>query len=285
MWQCGGESLAATRIMPEGRSAQKDAAALGGPYPQGFSRGPPASPPEAGRRQLHQGAVRVAHIEARSAARPAIFARNRHAAFSEPLAPGVEIPSADRERKMQAPAPVMPRDHAASVGDVLFGRAGLKHQKDAAVRDLQGDEAGRLDEGLESEQVAIERRGQPKVARVERGLEEPLDRERPLLFRHRRLRTGIVARRGGQVQTAVQNARRPPTTASVPARIGRRTRSGTREAKWLEMIMPGIEPASRDTSMWTSTDPSHQCPAPAISVSGTACAISEPTMRTIGDLG
>ena len=33
--------------------------------------------------------------------------------------------------------------------------------------------------------------------------------------------------------------------------------------------------------MWKSTDPSHQCPAPAMSVSGTAWAMSEPTMRTI----
>src|ERR1700690_1953000 len=83
----------------------------------------------------------------------------------------------------------------------------------------------------------------------------------------------------------VQNARRPPTIASVPAKIGRRTWSGTREAKWLEIIMPGMEPTSSDPSIWKSTDPSHQCPAPAISVSGTACAISDPTMRTIGDFG
>ena len=51
-------------------------------------------------------------------------------------------------------------------------------------------------------------------------------------------------------KATVQNARRPPTTASVPARIGRRTRSGTREAKWLEIIMPGIEPTSSETSIW-----------------------------------
>ena len=91
-------------------------------------------------------------------------------------------------------------------------------------------------------------------------------------------------RQARALRRAVQNARRPPTTASVPARIGRRTRSGTREAKWLEIMMPGIEPTSSETSIWKSTDPSHQCPAPAISVSGTACAMSEPTMRTIGEL-
>src|SRR6185437_10137245 len=83
----------------------------------------------------------------------------------------------------------------------------------------------------------------------------------------------------------VQNASRPPTTASVPASSGRRMRSGTREAKWLEIIMPGIEPTRSERSIWKSTEPSPQCPAPAIRVSGTAWAMTEPTMRTIGDFG
>ena len=46
--------------------------------------------------------------------------------------------------------------------------------------------------------------------------------------------------------------------AAVPASSGRRTRSGTREAKWLPLAMPGREPASSETSNAQSTEPSHQ---------------------------
>jgi hypothetical protein len=50
----------------------------------------------------------------------------------------------------------------------------------------------------------------------------------------------------------------PPTSASVPAIRGRSTRSGTREAKWLPIAMPGIEPDNSETSSNQSTEPIHQ---------------------------
>ena len=56
-------------------------------------------------------------------------------------------------------------------------------------------------------------------------------------------------RQAKAAEAIVQNASRPPTTASVPARMGRRTRSGTRDAKWLEIMMPGIEPTSSEPSI------------------------------------
>ena len=82
-----------------------------------------------------------------------------------------------------------------------------------------------------------------------------------------------------------QSASLPPTSASVPAISGRSTLSGTREAKWLPMAMPGIEPISSDASSAKSTEPIHQWPAPAISVSGTAWAMSEPTSLAAGSVG
>src|SRR5580658_2995668 len=50
-------------------------------------------------------------------------------------------------------------------------------------------------------------------------------------------------------------------------------------------MIPGMAPLSNEPSNFQSTEPSHQCPAPAISVSGTAWAMSEPTMLTIGSSG
>ena len=63
------------------------------------------------------------------------------------------------------------------------------------------------------------------------------------------------------------------------------TASGTRTARKLPSTIPGIEPLSRDNSIGTFTDPNIRCAKPATSVSGTAWAISEPTMRAIGSLG
>ena len=51
------------------------------------------------------------------------------------------------------------------------------------------------------------------------------------------------------------------------------------------MAMPGSEPISSETSSGQSIEPINQWPTPAISVSGTAWAMSEPTMRTVGILG
>jgi hypothetical protein len=50
----------------------------------------------------------------------------------------------------------------------------------------------------------------------------------------------------------------PPISAKVPAISGRSTRSGTREAKWLAIIMPGIDPTSSEKRSAQSTEPSHQ---------------------------
>ena len=49
--------------------------------------------------------------------------------------------------------------------------------------------------------------------------------------------------------------------------------------------MPGSEPVSSETSSDQSIEPISQCPAPAIRVSGTAWAMSVPTMRTVGMRG
>ena len=48
---------------------------------------------------------------------------------------------------------------------------------------------------------------------------------------------------------------------------------------------PGHHPTISDRRPWTSTEPRNQCPMPATSVSGTALAISEPTIRAAGSFG
>jgi len=53
----------------------------------------------------------------------------------------------------------------------------------------------------------------------------------------------------------------------------------------LPRMTPGNDSTSSEPMMCQSTVPIIQCPAPAMSVSGTAWAISEPTMLTIGSLG
>ena len=50
-------------------------------------------------------------------------------------------------------------------------------------------------------------------------------------------------------------------------------------------MMPGTEPISSETSSRRSTLPIHQCARPAISVSGTACTMSDPTIRATGMRG
>src|SRR5207248_2390716 len=61
--------------------------------------------------------------------------------------------------------------------------------------------------------------------------------------------------------------------------------SGMRGARRLPMMIPGMEPTSSDPSRCQLMEPSIQWPSPATSVSGTACAMSDPTMRVIGMLG
>jgi hypothetical protein len=84
---------------------------------------------------------------------------------------------------------------------------------------------------------------------------------------------------------AGQKTKVPPTTANVAAITGRSTVSGTRTANRLPSTMPGMEPTSSDARIGTFTEPSIKCPSPATSVSGTACAMSDPTIRAIGSLG
>ena len=132
------------------------------------------SPPQARRRQFNQRAVGVAHVEARSAARPAIFADDLHTLFGEPTTPGAEIIGLDREGEMQAPAAVVSGNHATGFDHVPLGRAGLKHQQNAAFGDLEGDKARRIDKSPEAEQIAIEGRRAFEVARVERRFQDAL---------------------------------------------------------------------------------------------------------------
>ncbi len=248
-----------------------------------FSAAAFASPPKAGGRQFNQRAIRIARVEAHPAARPAILANDVRAAFAEPLAPGVDIIGADRECEVEAPAAIVPGNCAAQIDDVLLGCAGLKHQQDATSRDLEGDQPRRIDKSFEPEQGAIKRRGAFEVSRVEGCFQHALDRRRAVLLRHRLLRTPSI-RSGGHCDgtgakspnVGFREARRfwPFRTRGVRRRLqacrprwAAGTRSGTREAKWLEIIMPGIEPTSSETSIWKSTD---QCPAPAMRLTGKA---------------
>ena len=48
---------------------------------------------------------------------------------------------------------------------------------------------------------------------------------------------------------------------------------------------PGTDPISSDSSIVQSTSPRYQCPRPEISVSGTACAISDPTIFSVASRG
>ena len=53
----------------------------------------------------------------------------------------------------------------------------------------------------------------------------------------------------------------------------------------LPTMIPGIEPMRSANMSVKSTDPISQWPMPAISVSGTAWAISLPAIRATGSLG
>ena len=79
--------------------------------------------------------------------------------------------------------------------------------------------------------------------------------------------------------------RRMPTSASTAASKRRRARSGARGAIRLPSTIPGNEPTSSEASKETSTVPTARCPSPASKVSGTACAMSLPIIRTIGRWG
>src|SRR5271166_585081 len=153
-------------------------------------RGRLPSPPKSRRRQFDHRAVWIVEIEARAAARPRVLANDGNAALQQMLAPHFEISRGDGEGEMQPAAAVMPWDRAASVDGVGFGRAGLKHQKDAAAGDLEGDETRGLEEGPEPEQVPIKGRCLTEIARIKRGLQKTFDRRR--LIPH--FRTPLAAR-------------------------------------------------------------------------------------------
>jgi hypothetical protein len=76
-----------------------------------------------------------------------------------------------------------------------------------------------------------------------------------------------------------------PDTTSTAARAGRNHRSEARLESKLPAMTPGIEPIRRLASNMRLTSPITQWPMPPSSVSGTAWAISVPTMRANGMFG
>ncbi|ABA50633.1 hypothetical protein BURPS1710b_3197 [Burkholderia pseudomallei 1710b] len=91
--------------------------------------------------------------------------------------------------------------------------------------------------------------------------------------------------RGGRAGGRQDSTSFAPTATSVAASTRRSSPSGARADRWLPTTIPGTDPISSDTSIAQSTEPSIQCPTPATSVSGTACAMSEPTMRVVDSAG
>src|SRR2546423_1281605 len=77
----------------------------------------------------------------------------------------------------------------------------------------------------------------------------------------------------------------PPIRISIAASAPRSSRSGIFWLSALPSQMPGRDPASRAPSSCQSTAPAAACPRPATSVSGTAWAMSVPTMRATARLG
>jgi hypothetical protein len=108
-----------------------------------------------------------------------------HIAFDKPLAPGLEIFRGDRKREVRPPAAAVARDFASCIDNVVFGRAGLKHQQHAARGDIKSHEARRLDQRPEPEQVAIKGCGVLEIARIERSFKQAVDWRRALSIRHR----------------------------------------------------------------------------------------------------
>ena len=76
------------------------------------------------------------------------------------------------------------------------------------------------------------------------------------------------------------------TAAAFPlVRADIKNRGGVRVFITLPIMMPGNKPTSSAPRSLQLVEPRSQCPAPARSVSGTACAISDPTIREAGILG
>src|SRR5258706_9007109 len=75
------------------------------------------------------------------------------------------------------------------------------------------------------------------------------------------------------------NASLPPMRISIAASAPRSSRSGIFWLSALPSQMPGSEPMRRAPSNFQSTAPAAACPSPATSVSGTAWAMSVPTIR------
>src|SRR5882762_169225 len=81
------------------------------------------------------------------------------------------------------------------------------------------------------------------------------------------------------------NASLPPIRISIAASPPRSSRSGIFWLSALPSQMPGSEPMRRAPSSFQSTAPAAACPSPATSVSGTAWAMSVPTIRATARLG
>src|SRR6267143_1381781 len=77
----------------------------------------------------------------------------------------------------------------------------------------------------------------------------------------------------------------PPIRISIAASAPRSSRSGIFWLSALPSQMPGSEPIRRAASSFQSTTPAAACPRPATSVSGTAWAMSVPTMRATASPG
>src|SRR3989454_4746966 len=81
------------------------------------------------------------------------------------------------------------------------------------------------------------------------------------------------------------NASLPPIRISIAASAPRSSRSGIFWLSALPSQMPGSEPMRRAPSSFQSTAPAAAWPSPATSVSGTAWAMSVPTIRATARLG
>ena len=104
-------------------------------------------------------------------------------------------------------------------------------------------------------------------------------------WRDRRPPSAAIGIRTVQPMFVYDVISRRPISTNMLARTGSRKRSEMRAATWLPIEMAGREPSSRAPTMYQSTLPMSQWPRPATRVRGTACARSEPTMRTGGSRG
>src|SRR5262245_3506823 len=122
--------------------------------------------------------VRVAEVEAYSAARPRPFIDNGHLMLPEPVAPDRQLGGWDRERQVQPPVPIVGRRGEAG------RRALLEQEQHLTGSDVEGDEPLTSVDYLETEQIVVEPSGPARVSDVEGRFENAVD------TRHWNLRRG-----------------------------------------------------------------------------------------------